>query len=361
MDYQYFVGEFEDLVHQESIHLKSPLDSLESEIERKNTLIQSLYDENQKLESDIAVFQERIRKLYELIDENMNALNKPTSTSNALAEHLKVSINQFRKIAKELSSIKTQSLKDAQRSVSASIRQLHRMQFTELASLISNDSSPDQIEKLEDKIKKEKLTLKRWASQQFTTLQFSMREIRKNDDRLKHLETKLHQIPETNTLSKEKRDFENFVHILPRQIENLSKKIAEAKDKIDQNNLKIKNAKGWVSERQKLQAAALQLQISTSELDNIFKIKDEELGVFHEDVVSKEKELIEKQKIAQDYQKQTKTTTKQLVSKINKRISDPPQPDELEEELRTFQTQLEQTQNTINSIQKIFDEIRNLL
>jgi len=82
-----------------------------------------------------------------------------------------VSINQFRKIAKELSSIKTQSLKDAQRSVSASIRQLHRMQFTELASLISNDSSPDQIEKLEDKIKKEKLTLKRWASQQFTVLE----------------------------------------------------------------------------------------------------------------------------------------------------------------------------------------------
>jgi len=78
---------------------------------------------------------------------------------------------------------------------------------------------------------------------------------------------------ETNTLSKEKRDFENFVHILPRQIENLSKKIAEAKDKIDQNNLKIKNAKGWVSERQKLQAAALQLQISTSELDNIFKVQ----------------------------------------------------------------------------------------
>jgi len=32
MDYQYFVGEFEDLVHQESIHLKSPLDSLESEM-----------------------------------------------------------------------------------------------------------------------------------------------------------------------------------------------------------------------------------------------------------------------------------------------------------------------------------------
>jgi len=36
------------------------------------------------------------------------------------------------------------------------------------------------------------------------------------------------------------------------------------------------------------------------------------LGVFHEDVVSKEKELIEKQKIAQDYQKQTKTTTKRI-------------------------------------------------
>ena len=97
MDYQSFVDQFEDLVRQESLRLKSPLNSLESEMylgsfneidfnfrESKNAFIRSLYDENQHLEADIAVFQERKQKLYDLIDENMNVLNKPSSTSNAL-------------------------------------------------------------------------------------------------------------------------------------------------------------------------------------------------------------------------------------------------------------------------------------
>ena len=79
---------------------------------------------------------------------------------------------------------------------------------------------------------------------------------------------------EAKNFSEEKKDFEQFIDILPQKIENFSKKILEANEKIAQNTLTIQNEMKWISERQEFQDIALQTKNNISTLQNTLKVNN---------------------------------------------------------------------------------------